>query len=158
MNKQEAVKLLALIKIAYPTAYRDMDEASKKATVSMWQMSFPDVPYPIMEQAFNRFRMMSKYPPTVAEMVLELRNIYHQATERALVCKGLGDNETAQRYWAIMDCIARYKNDDYLGGLNIDSLPPGITGGMGYENNAGASGNLLGASDRVPFLDAGNGP
>ena len=157
MNKQEAVKLLALIKIAYPTAYRDMDEASKKATVSMWQMSFPDVPYPIMEQAFNRFRMMSKYPPTVAEMVLELRNIYHQATERALVCKGLGDNETAQRYWAIMDCTARYKNDDYLGGLNIDSLPPGLTGGMGYENNARASGNLVGASDRLPFLDAGDG-
>ena len=157
MNKQEAVKLLALIKIAYPTAYRDMDEASKKATVSMWHMSFPEVPYPIMEQAFNRFRMMSKYPPTVAEMVLELRNIYHQATERALVCKGLGDNETAQRYWAIMDCTARYKNDDYLGGLNIDSLPPGITGGVGYENNAGASGNRLDRENRVPFLDAGDG-
>ena len=51
MNKTEATKLLALIKIAYPTAYRDMDDASKVATVNMWQMSFPDVPYPIMEQA-----------------------------------------------------------------------------------------------------------
>ena len=59
MNKQEAVKLLALIKVAYPTAYRDMDDATKKATVSMWQMSFPDIPYPIMEQAFNHFRMVS---------------------------------------------------------------------------------------------------
>ena len=72
MNKPEATKLLALIKIAYPAAYRDMDEASKKATVNMWQMSFPDVPYPIMEQAFNHFRMVSKFPPTVAEMVEEL--------------------------------------------------------------------------------------
>ena len=83
MNKQEAVKLLALIKIAYPTAYRDMDDESKKATVNMWQMSFPDVPYPIMEQAFNHFRMVSKFPPTVADIVEALRHIYYHATEGA---------------------------------------------------------------------------
>ena len=157
MNRQEAVKLLALIKIAYPTAYRDMDEASKKATVTMWQMSFPDVPYPIMEQAFNRFRMVSKFPPTVAEMVEELRRIYYQATEDALFCKSLGDLDRAKQYWAVIDCTARYRNDDYLGGLNIDSLPKGITGGMGYENNAGTSGNRLDRENRLPFLDAGDG-
>lgn len=158
MNKQEAIKLLALIKVAYPTAYKDMDNASKQATVSMWQMSFPEVPYPIMEQAFNHFRMVSKFPPTVAEMVEELRTIHLQAIERAMVCKSLGDYETAERYWAIMDCTARYKNDDYLGGLNIDSLPPGITGGDRYEEYAGASGNRLDRENRVPFLDAGEGP
>ena len=156
MNKQEATKLLALIKIAYPTAYRDMDDASKKATVNMWQMSFPEVPYAIMEQAFNRFRMTSKYPPTVAEMVDELRRIYFQATENALVCKGLGDYDRAKRYWAIMDFTARYKNNDYLGGLNIDSLPQ-ISGGDRYENNAGASGNRLDRTDRLSLMDAGEG-
>ena len=41
MNKQEATQLLALIKVAYPTAYRDLDAATKKATVNMWAMSFP---------------------------------------------------------------------------------------------------------------------
>lgn len=157
MNRQEAVKLLALIKIAYPTAYRDMDEASKKATVSMWQMSFPDVPYPIMEQAFNHFRMVSKFPPTVAEMVEELRSIYHLAVEQALSFKSLGDQESAKRYWAVMDCTAKYRNDDYLGGLNIDRLPLEITGGVGYVDNAGTSGNRLDRENRLPFLDAGNG-
>ena len=90
MNKQEATQLLALIKVAYPTAYRDMDEASKKATVNMWAMSFPDVPYPIMEQALNHFRMVSKYPPTVAEMVEELMHLHYRATEGALLAKTLG--------------------------------------------------------------------
>ena len=136
MNKQEATKFLALIKIAYPTAYR-VDDEMIMATVNMWQMSFPDVPYPIMEQAFNHFRMVSKFPPTVAEMVEELRKIHYQATEQALVCKGLGDHDRAQRYWAIMDCTARYKNDDYLGGLNIDALPR--IGGNRYEELPGAS-------------------
>lgn len=157
MNKQEAVKLLALIKIAYPTAYRDMDDASKKATVNMWYVSFPDVPYPIMEQAFNHFRMVSKFPPTVAEMVEELRGIYFRATESALINKTMGNLEAVRQYQAIMEYTHRYKDDTNLGGLNIGSLPLGITGGMGYENNARASGNRLDRENRLPFLDAGDG-
>lgn len=128
MNKQEAVKLLALIKIAYPTAYRDMDEASKKATVNMWQMSFPEVPYPIMEQAFNHFRMVSKFPPTVAEMVEELRKIYFKAVEGALVHKSLGDEKMVNQFREIMAYTSQYKDDDRLGGLNIGSLPKMLGG------------------------------
>ena len=122
MNKTEATKLLALIKIAYPTAYRDMDDASKRATVMMWQMSFPDVPYPIMEQAFNHYRMVSKFPPTVAEMVEELKNIHFQATECALIQQSLGNDEGVKQYRAIMQFTSRYKDDSHLGGLNINTL------------------------------------
>ena len=142
MNKQEAVKLLALIKIAYPTAYRDMDDASKKATVNMWHMSFPDVPYPIMEQAFNHFRMVSKFPPTVAEMVEELKRIYFEATEGALVHKSLGNQEAVEQYRLVMAYTARYKDDNRLGGLSIGSLPKmlgGETNGPTYYGlNSGA--------------------
>lgn len=154
MNKQEATKLLALIKIAYPTAYRDMDDASKKATVNMWQMSFQDMPYPIMEQAFNHFRMVSKFPPTVAEMVEELKGIYLQATEGALVQKALGNEEGVRQYRAIMEYTVRYKDDTHLGGLNINGLQGMLGGGEGY---AGTPGNRLDRENRVPFLDAGEG-
>lgn len=157
MNKQEATKLLALIKIAYPTAYRDMDEPSKKATVSMWQMSFPDVPYPIMEQAFNHFRMVSKFPPTVAEMVEELKNIHFQATECALIQKGLGNEEGVRQYRAIMGYTARYKDDTHLGGLNLDSLPPMLINGGGEHDRIGTPGDRMDRADRLPFLDAGEG-
>lgn len=133
MNKQEATKLLALIKVAYPTAYRDIDKATATATVNMWQMSFPDVPYPIMEQAFNHFRMVSKFPPTVAEMVEELKNIYNQAVEGALIQKGLGNQEMVDQYRLVMAYTARYKDTDNLGGLNISSLPR--LGGDGYGSS-----------------------
>ena len=133
MNKQEAVKLLALIKVAYPTAYRDMDEASKKATVNMWYMSFADVPYPIMEQAFSHFRMVSKFPPTVAEMVDELKNIHNQATEGALISKTMGNEEAVRQYRMVMDITARYKDDSNLGGLNMRGLQSLLTGG-GYND------------------------
>ena len=152
MNKQEATQLLALIKVAYPTAYRDMDVATKKATVNMWQMSFPDVPFAIMEQAFNHFMMVSKYPPTVAEMVEELKHIHHKATENALVFRSIGDHERVKLYRAVMDCTARYKNSDNLGGLRIDSLPPMLNGG---DYHAGASGNRLDREDRLSLMASG---
>ena len=153
MNKQEATRLLALIKVAYPTAYRDMDEASKKATVNMWQMSFPDVPYPIMEQAFNHFRMVSKFPPTVAEMVGELKNIYNQAVEGALVNKTMGNLEMVEQYRLVMAYTARYKDDDNLGGLNMGTLIGRIGGGE--HERLGAPGDHHGAEDRLSLMDAG---
>lgn len=154
MNKQEATQLLALIKVAYPTAYRDMDEASKKATVNMWAMSFPDVPYPIMEQALNHFRMVSKYPPTVAEMVEELMHLHYRATEGALLAKTLGKQDLVEQYRMVMSYTERYKDMDSLGGLNIGSLA-GRLGGAYDVQRLGASRGELCHQDRLPKLDAG---
>jgi hypothetical protein len=156
MNKQEAAKLLSLIKLSYPTAYRDIDRETANATVNMWQMSFPDMPYPIMEQAFNHFRMVSKFPPTVAEMVEELKKIYWQATEGALIHKGLGNVEAVDQYRMVMAYTARYTKTDDLGGLNIDRLPA-LNGGEDNVQRLGASRGDLRTEDRLPFLDAGRG-
>lgn len=153
MNKQEAIKLLALIKVAYPTAYRDMDQASKQATVNMWAGSFPDVPYPIMEQAFNHFRMVSKFPPTVAEIVEELKQIHFHATECALINKTMGNDEEVRRYRAIMDFTYRYKDSSNLG-LQLSSLPNLLTGGENDVQRLGTPGNNLCIEDRLSLVDA----
>ena len=152
MNKKDAAKLLDLIKLSYPSAYRDMDGKWMVATINMWAMSFPDVPYPIIEQAFNHYRMGHKFPPTVAEMVEELRYIYCEATEYALVSKGLGNMEAVEHYKAIMSYTARYKDSENLGGLQLGSLQGLLNGGGG---NVGTSRNWLDREDRLPFLDAG---
>ena len=151
MNKQEATQLLALIKVAYPTAYRDLDAATKKATVNMWAMSFPDVPFPIMEQALAHFRMTSKFPPTVAEMVEELKEIHNQATECALIHKNMGNEELVKQFRAIMDYTYRYKDNSNFG-LQLGSLTKLLSGG---EYNARTSGNWLDRENRLPLLDAG---
>ena len=155
MTKQEAVKLLALIKVAYPTAYRDMDDASKKATVNMWAGSFPEVPYPIMEQAFNHFRMTSKFPPTVAEMVEELKGIYYEALEGASVHKALGSRELVSCYQEIMSYTHRYAKGE-VGIMNIDNLMPQLNGGV-FNERLGTSRDNLGVENRLPFLEAGEG-
>ena len=141
MNKQEAGKLLALIKLAYPTAYRDIDNETAVATVNMWQMSFPDIPYPIMEQAFSHFRMVSKFPPTIAEMVQEIKGIYMEAVEGALIHKSLGNEEMVNKYREIMAYTERYKDDSRLGGLNISTLPR--IGGRDYVGLPGSPGDNM---------------
>ena len=154
MNSQEATQLLALIKLSYPTAYRDMDDISKKATVKMWAGSFPDVPYQIMEHAFNHFRMTSKYPPTVAEMVDELRHIYFIASERAFQCKFLEDEKGIKQYQAIMGYTHAYKDMDNHWG-SFETLP--MLGGVQDVQRLGTPRDYDGSGDRLSLLDAREG-
>ena len=153
MNKQEAVKLLALIKVAYPTAYRDMDDASKKATVNMWHMSFHDVPYPIMEQAFSHFRMVSKFPPTEAEMVEELKGIHNQATECALIHKNLGNEALVSQFRSIMSYTYRFKDSSSIG-LQLGNLVNQLSGGdYSDAQRLGTPGGDYGSPDRLSLPD-----
>ena len=114
MNREESIKLLALIKVAYPTAYKDMDNASKQATVNMWQTTFSTVPYPIMEMAFNRFRLVSKFPPTVAEMVDELKDVYYRALAAVMSVNLCISEKELNQYRQIMEYTLMYKNGEYL--------------------------------------------
>lgn len=154
MNKQEATQLLALIKVAYPTAYRDMDQASKLATVNMWAGSFQDMPYPIMEQAFNHFRMKSKFPPTVADMVEELKHIHFQALEQCNMQQMLGNKEAMKQCLSVMSLTARYKDAYYLGGLDMTRLQGMIGGGNDDAKRLGTPGGELCAENRLPLVDA----
>ena len=88
MNKEEATKFLALIKIAYPKAYRNMDNDSIIATINMWHKTFSDVPYAIMEMALDHFRRISEFEPTVASIFKELRDLHYAALEDVLTSRG----------------------------------------------------------------------
>lgn len=114
MTREETIKLLALIKVAYPTAYKDMDTATKLATVNMWQTSFSAAPYPIMEMAFNNFRMVSKYPPTVAEMCDELKHLHWQAVEDSLRAMTFGGREDLLACEWVMKHTEAYKSAGHL--------------------------------------------
>ena len=154
MNKQEAAKLLSLIKLSYPTAYRDIDKETANATVMMWASSFPDVPYVIMEKAFNHFRMVSKFPPTVAEMVEELKHMHYQATELALINKSYGNEAEVRQCQAIMEITSRYKDlNSFWGSLQNCNLLGGVTD----VQRLGTSGDRMGNENRLPFLEAGEG-
>lgn len=84
MTQEETIKLLALIKLAYPNSYKDIDKDTQLATVKMWHRNFGDVPMPIMELALNHFIKASKFPPTIADICEELSHTYYEALQNVL--------------------------------------------------------------------------
>ena len=109
MNREDAIKLLAVIKVAYPYSYKGMDDSSIEATVNMWHTSFSDVPYMLMQAAFNSFRFKSKFPPTVADMCEELQCIYWSAVE--IYHDPRITQELANKSRAVMECTHRFKSE-----------------------------------------------
>ena len=109
MNRTEAAKLLALIKVEYPSTYRDMDDRTKMATVTMWQSTFPNVPYAVMEMAFDHFRRVSKFAPTIADMYDELKGLHYRALEDVMNTDDEKVREIAKR---IMQYTDQYKYGD----------------------------------------------
>ena len=151
MNNFEAMQLLALIKLAYPNSYKDLDAKGAKATANMWEKSFPDVPYQVMEQAFNSLRMRLKFPPTVADMSEEIRLIHYKAAQMGDIHRQLGNDEEARRYYALSDSISRFKN---WPNMDPDYGAQMLIGG---DIDAGTSRNRLDRAYRLPQLDAGTG-
>lgn len=112
MDKTEATQLLALIKVAYPTSYRDLDKATTDATINMWHVTFSDVPFNIMVIAFERFRRVSKFPPTVAEICEELKNVYYKAFADYCESRSTSFNaneEKRAKAKYIMDCTKQFE-------------------------------------------------
>ncbi len=119
MTRDEAKKLLALIKVAYPNSYKDMDRDFAIATVNMWQSTFPEVPYVIMETAFNQFRKKSKFPPTVADMYEELQGLYFSALESVM---SIANNQVKAAGKYIMEHTESFKYGPEKQGINYEPL------------------------------------
>jgi hypothetical protein len=126
-----------------------MDNESLMATVNMWAMSFPDVPYQIMEQAFNSLRMKLKFPPTVAEMAEEIGHLHYEMEQLGDVQRQIGNEEGARRYYALSDSISRFKNWPSI------ETTYGAAMLIGGASNAGTSGDCLDRANGIPQLDAG---
>ena len=97
MTLEESIKLLALIKLAYPNSYKDIDKDTQLATINMWQRAFENVSFTIMELALDHFVKASKFPPTIADMCEELRNTHYEALQNVLTLED-GKERNINRY------------------------------------------------------------
>lgn len=120
MTEKESMKLLALIKLAYPSAYKDLDKDMTIATVKMWQSTFPDTPYVIMEMAFENYRRSKKFPPTVADIFEELENLYWGAMLELNISKQNHDELAIKKCRFIMNNTDHHRRD--ISHIQIDRI------------------------------------
>lgn len=79
MNKQEAGKILAILKAAYPMAYKDMGNQELLGVVNVWQNQFSDVNAKIVYIALNKCIKKCKFVPTIAEVHEVVEGLYWDA-------------------------------------------------------------------------------
>lgn len=132
MTLEESIKLLALIKLAYPNSYKDIDKDTQIATVKMWQRTFKDTPFGIIEIALDHFVKGSKFPPTIADIIEKLRCMYYEATQNVLATPDGKEREInkyiraqCERYTERNDSIIQYGN---IGNLLEGESQPLIEG------------------------------
>ena len=70
MNKQETMKILAVIKAAYPSSFRDLKAADANAVVELWAVSFAADSFEDVSRAVRHMidTRTVGYSPTVAEV------------------------------------------------------------------------------------------
>lgn len=111
MNEKETIQFLALIKLAYPSSFKDIDKATKLATIAMWQKTFRSTPYPIMEMALDKHRRTSPFEPKVADIMGQLKGLYYEALEGALL------NQDKEKCMAVMKYTHPYTTGEMESGL-----------------------------------------
>lgn len=79
MNNTESMKILAILKAAYPNSYKGMTADDAAATAAVWQMQFANVPVEIVMLAINKAISVCKYPPTIAEVKKKIQSVYWDA-------------------------------------------------------------------------------
>jgi hypothetical protein len=82
MTKEETVAIIAMIKVAYPHYYKDInDDKERKPLYSLWYNQFCDLPYELVLQAVNAYIAYGKYPPTIADIAEQLQYTYDRVYE-----------------------------------------------------------------------------
>jgi hypothetical protein len=88
MNKTETIKILAIIKVAYPKFFVSTDESEARLQVDTWQDLFVTEPYKLVEQAIKSLMCTLKFPPTIADVKEKIMLITQPQTETELEAWG----------------------------------------------------------------------
>ena len=76
MTREETIKVLAILKAAYPNSYKGMTREEAQGTVSVWAMQFAEFPVEVVLLAINKIIASSTFPPTISEVKEKMRGMY----------------------------------------------------------------------------------
>lgn len=109
MTREEVVRLLAVLKAAYPRFYTGTTGEQDKITVNVWHLMLKDYDYPLVTSAVKVLLASSKFAPSIAD-VIEKVNLITQPEQM-----------TEQEAWTKIDkAIA---NSGYHAAEEFSKLP-----------------------------------
>ena len=81
MTREETIKILAILKAAYPNSYRNMSKDEANGTVVVWQTQFASIPAEMVLIAVNKLISTSPFPPAICEVKDRIRGLYWEVWE-----------------------------------------------------------------------------
>lgn len=84
MTESDTKKVLAMLKAAYPNAFKTMTREEAFGMIHVWQMQFSALSPELVILAVNRLVSKSTFPPTIAEVKSELHDVYMDAWQAHL--------------------------------------------------------------------------
>lgn len=81
MTREEAIKVLAILKAAYPNSYRGMTKEEAHGTVAVWAAQFAKIPVNIVMIAVNKIISKNTFPPAINEVKDQIRGLYWETWE-----------------------------------------------------------------------------
>ena len=79
MTRQEAIKILAVLKAAYPNFYKGMTKEEAQGTISVWATQFNSMPAAVVMLAVNKLISTNTFPPSISEVKERIRSLYWEA-------------------------------------------------------------------------------
>ena len=88
MTKEETLRVLAILKAAYPSSYNGMTKREAEGTVGVWYMQLADVPVDIVLMAVQKLISTNKFPPAISEVKDKLTSIHWEASDALTINSG----------------------------------------------------------------------
>ena len=135
MTKDETLKVLAILKAAYPSSYNGMTKREANGTVAVWCMQFADMPGDIVLMAVYKLISTNKFPPSISEVKDKIQSIHWEAYE--VLRENKWDKslpaETLAQYQRIYDLTMPFK----MTGKDEPSISRMLTNGQMLQLGSG---------------------
>lgn len=114
MTKKETAMILATLKAAYPSFYRDMSQEDAMAAANLWYDLFADNEYTLVLAAVKALikTRTSTYPPVPGEVTEQMQKLMHP------------DELTESEAWSLVKHAAM--RGLYNAQEEFDALPPAV--------------------------------
>ena len=120
MTRQEALAVLAILKTAYPTFYKNFNKEDISAAVNLWATMFSDESIQVVTEAIKALMCTLKYPPTIADVKEKIAMIMQSQTQTM----------TEMEAWQKVKAAISY----YNAAENFEKLPPILQKVVGSPN------------------------
>lgn len=123
MTREDTIKVLSILRVAYPNFYKGLSKQEANAVIDMWAMQFIDIPCDIVCIAINKLISTNKFPPSIAEVKGKLKSMYAEAVIGLISFDA--DDKEADVYRRIARCCRHIEEEPSLSSL-VNSSKRGI--------------------------------